>query len=162
MKTGMIKYIVVSLFIFTCTSLIAQPTPKDKEAVIKTLDSNKKALEHLDVNGKENLFVENSVLIESGKVEGTYRDYLAHRIGPELGDFRSFKFENYKVDVTVVGDYAFATETYNYSITLKKDDSEIKRRGVATSVLKKENGMWKIVSRENGKVVSMHNSSRKA
>jgi len=100
-------------------------------------------------------------LIESGKVEGTYQDYLAHHIGPELGDFTSFKFDPYNVAefdpynvaVTVTGDYAFAVETYNYTIVLKKDNSEIKRKGVASSFLKKENGVWKIVH--------MHNSSRK-
>lgn len=151
MKLQSLKYTIVFLVISYAQSF-AQATT-DKDAVIKTLDSYKKALERLDVKGTENLFVENSVVIESGKVEGRYEDYLAHHIGPELGDFRSFQFENYKVDVSVVGDYAFATETYNYVITLKKDDSVIKRKGVATSVLKKENGLWKIVN--------MHNSSRK-
>ncbi|MBZ0247289.1 MAG: nuclear transport factor 2 family protein, partial [Cyclobacteriaceae bacterium] len=111
------------------------------------------ALENLDVTGTDVLFIANSQIIESGKVEGTYQDYLAHHIGPELGDFKSFQFENYKVEVTIAGDYAFAVETYNYNIVLKKDNTEIKRRGVASSFLKKEDNDWKIVH--------MHNSSRK-
>lgn len=125
----------------------------DSEKVKETLLKYKDALEKLDVTGTDILFVANSQIIESGKVEGTYQDYLAHHIGPELGDFKSFKVENYKVDVTVTGDYAFAVETYNYTIILKKDNTEIKRRGVASSFLKKENETWKIVH--------MHNSSRK-
>lgn len=125
----------------------------DSEKVKETLLKYKDALEKLDVTGTDILFAANSQIIESGKVEGTYQDYLAHHIGPELGDFKSFKFENYKVDVTVTGDYAFAVETYNYTIILKKDNTEIKRRGVASSFLKKENETWKIVH--------MHNSSRK-
>ena len=125
----------------------------DSEKVKETLLKYKDALEKLDVTGTDILFVANSQIIESGKVEGTYQDYLAHHIGPELGDFKSFKFENYKVDITVTGDYAFAVETYNYTIILKKDNTEIKRRGVASSFLKKENDTWKIVH--------MHNSSRK-
>ena len=60
------------------------------------------------MTGTERLFLANSQIIESEKVAGTYQDYLAHHIGPELGDFKSFKFETYKVDVTVTGDYAFA------------------------------------------------------
>ena len=125
----------------------------DPEKVKETLSKYKGALEKLDVSGTESLFVSNSQIIESGKVEGTYQDYLAHHIGPELGDFSSFKFDNYNVNVTLAGDYAFAVETYNYTIVLKKDNAEIKRKGVASSFLKKENGTWKIVH--------MHNSSRK-
>lgn len=125
----------------------------DEQKIKDVLSSYKNALEKLDVTGTDVLFIANSQIIESGKVEGTYQDYLAHHIGPELGDFSSFKFDPYSVAVTVAGDYAFAVETYNYTIVLKKDNSEIKRKGVASSFLKKENGVWKIVH--------MHNSSRK-
>lgn len=137
--------------IFLAVGTLSAQTEEAK--VKQVLSSYKEALENLVVKGTDVLFVSNSQIIESGKVEGTYQEYLAHHIGPELGDFSSFKFDNYKVEVTVTGDYAFAVETYNYTIVLKKDNSEIKRRGVASSFLKKENGSWKIVH--------MHNSSRK-
>lgn len=139
------------LFLF----LNAIPTfgQDDTEKVKQTLSKYKNSLERLDTTGTGNLFASNSQIIESGKVEGTYQDYLAHHIGPELDDFTSFKFDNYKIEVTLVGDHAFAVETYNYTIILKKDNTEIKRRGVASSFLKKENDTWKIVH--------MHNSSRK-
>lgn len=137
--------------IFLAVGTLSAQTEEAK--VKQVLSSYKEALENLVVKGTDVLFVSNSQIIESGKVEGTYQEYLAHHIGPELGDFSSFKFDNYKVEVTVTGDYAFAVETYNYTIVLKKDNSEIKRRGVASSFLKKENGSWRIVH--------MHNSSRK-
>jgi uncharacterized protein (TIGR02246 family) len=140
----------ICVILSSCRLLYAQT---DEQKVKDVLSSYKNALEKLDVKGTDVLFVPNSQIIESGKVEGTYQDYLAHHIGPELGDFTSFRFENYKVEVTVTGDYAFAVEIYNYSIVLKKDNSEIKRKGVASSFLKKENGVWKIAH--------MHNSSRK-
>lgn len=153
MKTKTVRYLLASILVLAYALSFGQTNSGDKAAVIKTLDGYKKALERLDVKGTEKLFEENSVIIESGSVEGTYSQYLDHHIGPELGDFKSFQFENYKVNVTVTGDYAFAMETYNYVIVLKKDNSEIKRKGVATSFLKKESGTWKIVN--------MHNSSRK-
>lgn len=139
--------------IFLFIQAIPAAAQSDSEMVKQTLSQYKEALEKLDVTGTENLFAATSQIIESGKVEGTYQDYLAHHIGPELGDLKSFKFENYKVDVTLTGDYAFAVETYNYTIILKKDNAEIKRTGVASSFLRKENDMWKIMH--------MHNSSRK-
>ena len=137
--------------IFLAVGTLSAQTEEAK--VKQVLSSYKEALENLDVKGTDVLFVSNSQIIESGKVEGTYQEYLAHHIGPELGDFSSFKFDNYKVEVTVTGDYAFAVETYNYTIVLKKDNSEIKRKGVASSFVKKESEVWKIVH--------MHNSSRK-
>jgi hypothetical protein len=54
-----------------------------------------------------------------------------------LKSFKSFEYDDYKVDVKVDGMYAFATETYNYIIISAKDNSEIKHKGVSTSVLKK-------------------------
>lgn len=146
---SLLNILILTLIFYTTPSAAQSESEKVKE----TLSKYKAALEKLDVTGTDNLFAANSQIIESGKVEGTYQDYLAHHIGPELGDFKSFKFENYKVDVTVTGDYAFAVETYNYTIILKKDNTEITRRGVASSFLKKENNAWKIVH--------MHNSSRK-
>ena len=67
--------------------------------------------------------------------------------------FKSFTFSDYKVDTTVSGEYAFSTETYNYTIVVAKDDKVLKRKGISTSVLKKMNGQWKIMM--------SHNSSRK-
>jgi uncharacterized protein (TIGR02246 family) len=149
MKT--FKSLIISLLlILPFTSCFAQSeTDKVKQALTKY----KQALEGLDVSGTDVLFTANSQIIESGKVEGTYQDYLANHIGPELGHFKSFKFENYEVEVTVSGKYAFAVETYHYTIVLDKDDSEVKRKGAATSFLEKDNGQWKIKH--------MHNSSRK-
>lgn len=144
------KLLILVTLLLSVGLLYAQT---EEQKVKDVLSAYKNALEKLDVKGTDVLFVANSQIIESGKVEGTYQDYLAHHIGPELGDFTSFKFDPYNVVVTVTGDYAFAVETYNYTIILKKDNSEIKRKGVASSFLKKENGVWKIVH--------MHNSSRK-
>ena len=116
----------------------------DAEAVKKTLNAYKSKIESLDTTGTAKLFVINSKIIEQGKDEGTISHYLEHHLGPELKDFKSFKFGNYKVDVTLTGNYAFTTESYTYTITLK-DDKEIKSNGFATSVLQKLKGDWKIV-----------------
>lgn len=149
MKTIINSFVLLFLLSVVHVSYAQSETDKVKQVLAKY----KNALESLDVAGTDVLFAGNSQIIESGKVEGTYQDYLAHHIGPELGDFKTFQFENYKVEVTIAGDYAFAVETYNYAIVLKKDNTEIKRRGVASSFLKKEDNDWKIVH--------MHNSSRK-
>jgi ketosteroid isomerase-like protein len=70
-----------------------------------------------------------------------------------MEEFKFFTFSDYKVDVNISGEYAFSTETYNYTIIVAKNSKVLKRKGIGTSVLKKMNGEWKIM-------VS-HNSSRK-
>ena len=126
----------------------------DKEAVKSVLNEYKKAIEKLDTTGIVNLFVKDSKVFEQAKDEGTIGHYLEHHLGPELKDFKSFTFSDYKVDVTVTGSYAFSTETYIYTIVLAKDGKEIKSQGVATSVLQKTKNGWKIMQ--------THSSFRKA
>lgn len=134
--------------------LTAVPSAGDAEvAAVKTvLASYKSALERLDLTGVEAFFATDNQVVESGKVEGSYADYRDHHIGPELGHFASFKFSDYTVAVRLEGPLALATETYRYTIVLKDKPEPIERQAVATSVLKKFDGAWKIIS--------MHSSSR--
>lgn len=149
------KNLVLTLA-FTFVVLIpafAQANKTDEtERVKQVLNSYKKSIEALDATKTTQLFTSDSKVYESGGVEGTYAQYLDHHLGPELKVFKSFNFSDYKVDVDVDGPYAFATETYVYTIVLAKDGSTIKKKGVATSILKNVNGEWKIVN--------YHSSSR--
>ena len=139
--------------IILLASLASYSQTKDVEAVKTVLKQYNAAIEKLDVTGTEKLFTKDSKIFESGGSEGTYAHYLEHHLGPEFKEFSSFKFNDYKAEVKVDGKYAFTTETYGYTIVVAKDKQEVKRKGVATSVLKKLNGEWTIM-------VS-HNSSRK-
>ena len=145
------KILIAILFFFASIHLFAQTN--DAEAAKAVLKQYKDAIEKLDVTGTEKLFTADSKIYESGGSEGSYAHYLEHHLGPEFKEFKSFKYSDYKVEVQIDGNYAFATETYNYIIILAKDNSEVKRKGVATSVLKKGKGEWKIMI--------SHNSSRK-
>lgn len=124
----------------------------EASAVRAVLAEYKSAIERLDATGTERLFTGDSAIFETGGVEGTYANYLAHHLGPELKAFRAFGYSNYKVEVRFEGPVARATETYGYRIETKAGEIA-ERRGVATSVLRKVGGQWKIVS--------MHNSARK-
>ena len=124
----------------------------EADAVRHVLSDYKAAIERLDARGTERLFAADSMIFETGGSEGTYANYLAHHLTPELGEFKSFKFGDYKIDVRFEGPLALATESYTYRIETKAGETA-ERLGVATSVLKKDNGRWKIVM--------MHNSARR-
>ena len=133
---------LVFLFIFSLSVANAQ---KQKEEDVKNvLKVYQMHLEKLDTTGITALFTSDAKVFEGGKDEGGIGGYLSHHLGPELKAFKSFKFSDYKVDVKLNGDYAYTMETYLYTITLVKDDSQIKSQGVATSVLRKTKEGWKI------------------
>lgn len=127
-------------------------TNADEAAVKDILSRYKSAIERLDATGTEALFAPDSAIFETGGVEGTYAQYLDHHLGPELKAFKAFAFSDYQVTVRFEGPIALATETYNYRIETRSGEIA-ERRGVATSVLKKIDGQWKILT--------MHNSARK-
>jgi ketosteroid isomerase-like protein len=147
--------IVVSLF---TVNLSAQKNQRDKQAVLQVMSQYKNAVESLNAKETPNLFSNDSQVFESGGVEGNYAHYLEHHLGPELNYFKSFKFNNYKAEVQIDLPYAFVTETYNYEIVVKANPQKerkervITKKGVATSILKKTNEVWKIIK--------THSSSR--
>ncbi len=130
----------------------AKPAVGGSAAVIAVLDAYKTAVEKLDVSRTADLFAKDSLIYETGGVEGNYPTYLEHHLTPELAEFSAFKFNDYKVEVRLEPPYAFATETYVYRIVVKADGKVVERQGVTSSVLRKQGGKWRIL-------VS-HNSSR--
>ena len=123
----------------------------DEAAVRSVLLRYKSAIERLDATGTERLFTADSVIFETGGSDGSYSQYLASHLGPELRKLKAFKFSDYKVGVRFEGPVALASESYKYRIETATGEV-VDRVGVATSVLKKEDGQWKILS--------MHNSAR--
>ncbi|KKC24091.1 DUF4440 domain-containing protein [Sphingomonas sp. ABOLD] len=152
MSTCVKMIIAVSIALPAAAWAQSDARTTDTRAVAAALSQYKDAIEKLDAAGTEQLFTTDARVFETGASEGSYATYLAHHLGPELKQFKSFRFSDYKVDVRFEGSVALATETYRYRIEPKTGEAA-ERLGVATSVLKKMNGRWKIVS--------MHNSARK-
>ena len=136
-----------------CTPAEARLTNcgNQRAAVSRILADYRAAIERLDARGTERLFATQSAVFENGGVEGTYANYLAHHLGPELGHFRSFRFSNVRLELWCEGNVAVATETYNYRIE-RTEGAPIERRGVTTSVLRRSGRNWQIIN--------MHGSSR--
>lgn len=143
------SFIAATLFSITVSAAAQQP---DREGAAAVLLSYKSAVERLDITGVEKLFAPDAIVIESGKVEGNFDAYRDHHLGPELKEFKSFAFGDYKADIKLEGPVAIATETYTYRIVLKSGEA-LDRLGVATSVLKWNGQVWQIIT--------THSSSRK-
>jgi ketosteroid isomerase-like protein len=137
---------------------IAVDVSAEKEAVVVVMKNYKDAVQNLTTEGTKELFTSEATVFESGGSEGTYENYESHHLGPELKAFDSFTFSDYTIDVKIDLPYAFTTETYIFTIGIKankekgRDARIIKKKGVATSDLKKIDGQWKITK--------THSSSR--
>lgn len=128
----------------TLSALPATAQTGDEAAVAAVLATYRDALTARNLDGTSELFAVDSQVVEQGKVEGSYADYVEHHIGPELGHITNFVFNDYEVTVSVEGDIALATETYVYRLDLD-DGRTIERQGVATSALRRMEGGWRIV-----------------
>ena len=60
----------------------------DAAAVRAVFHDYLEAVETLNPKGTEHLFSKDSTIFESGGSEGTYANFLAHHLTPELGEFR--------------------------------------------------------------------------
>ena len=110
---------------------------KNAELVKSLLKRYNNATQMLDVTGTERFFTADSKIYESGGSEGNYAHYIEHHLTPGSKEFKSFIYSDYKTDVQVDSNYAYAIETYNYTIIATEEKMEVKRKGVATSALKK-------------------------
>ncbi len=161
--------ILVIVFAFTSCKEQDQKTKKnieieevnidiEKEAVSTVMKSYKDAIQNLTTEGTIELFTKEATVFESGGSEGTYANYVAHHLGPELDYFKSFVFSDYVIDVKIDMPFSFVTESYVYTLVIKENEEHgteertIKKRGVATTSLKKIDGKWKITK--------THSSSR--
>ncbi len=152
MRRFQIAALAVTMTIATPIATWAQPVQGDYAGALEVVASYKAALEKLDITGVEKLFAPDAQIFENGGVEGNFDHYRDHHLGPELKAFKAFSFSDYKASVRGEGDVALVTETYTYTIILANDE-KVERAGVATTLLKRSNGQWQIVS--------AHSSSRK-
>ena len=152
MKKALPLLIIIGLQLL-CNITNAQNSiySSDKENVVAVMKLYKDAIQNLTTEGTFELFAPDATIFEQGKIEGTYNEYISHHLGPELEHFKSFTFSDYEIQTTINLPFAFTTENYLYTIVLKgnetKDTEEriIQSRGVATSILQKIGGEWKII-----------------
>lgn len=149
-----LKFItLLTLFLLTVNLTNAKDTSniKDKKEVKSVMKAYKDEIQNLTTECTFELFTPDAIIFEQGKLEGTYKEYISHHLGPELGHFKSFTFSDYAIQTTVNSPYAFTTENYIYTIVLKANKTKstkertIKSKGVAKSILQKIDGKWKII-----------------
>ena len=93
------KKVMLVLSLLTAFAIKSYSQGTEEGAVKKVLQEYKSSIEKLSTTGVIDLFVANSEVRESGKIEGTIAAYLDHHLGSELKEFKSFKFSDYTAKV---------------------------------------------------------------
>ena len=103
------------------------------------------AMEASDLDAAEALFASDSLIFETGGVEGTWKNYRDHHIGPELDAIESFVISRTEPteSKSADGSMAFVAWPIEYTIRLT-DERLIESRGTVTFVLEQQEGRYKI------------------
>jgi ketosteroid isomerase-like protein len=83
-------------------------------------------------------------IYEGGGINIGWVDYRDHHLGPELEEFENLQFAHRETKVTLLSGGESAYATARYSLKAKMGERDIDSEGLATYVLVKVDGGWKI------------------
>ena len=120
--------------------LPAQSIPPDIAAFFKAYDT---AFNARDIDKLATLYHPEVTIFEGSGINRGWVDYRDNHLGPELTSFQDLQWAHTNLVVHMLGDAA-AYVTGDYSIKYKIGDRAVDSGGIATHVLVKEQGAWRI------------------
>jgi uncharacterized protein (TIGR02246 family) len=130
----------LALLIGASAGLFAQSTPPEIGAFFKAYDA---AFNARDIEKLAALYHPDVTIFEGAGINRGWVDYRDNHLGPELKSFQDLQWAHSNLVVHMLGDLA-AYVTADYSIKYKLEGRAVDSGGIATHVLVKEQGAWKI------------------
>lgn len=84
------RHLVVLFTVVVATAMSGARGQESPKTPIEIAAAYLAAMEASDLDAAESLFAANSVIFETGGVEGSWKDYRERHIGPELDSIESF------------------------------------------------------------------------
>ena len=131
---------VVAVLFASVVSVSAQSKEAEITAFFKSYDA---AFNARDINKLATLYHPDVTIFEGSGVNNGWVDYRDNHLGPELKSFQDLQWAHSNIVVHMLGDSA-AYVTADYTIKYKSGDRVVDSGGIATHVLVKEKGSWKI------------------
>ena len=115
------------------------------KAVTDVLTRAAQAVEKGDLAALDKIWAnsEDVTVFESGHANFGWNDYRNNHLAPELKEFKNTKYAFSDLKVKVDGRTAWAT--FKYSISAEIEAKKIEGGGLATAILEKREGKWRIV-----------------
>lgn len=118
----------------------AQTHDADVLAFFKAYDA---AFNAKDLTKLATLYHPDVTIFEGGGINRGWADYRDNHLGPELKAFQDLQWAHSNIIVHTLGPAA-AYVTADYSIKYKTTERAVDSGGIATHVLVKDGGQWKI------------------
>jgi len=123
------------------TPALAQQS--DSARVVATIEAFRQALASGDSAGAIRLFADGGRILESGGVESV-GEYRSHHLGADIQFLRATSTTRSPLDVTVVGDAAWAVSTS--TTTGEVRGRAVNSSGAELMVLRRTDSGWRIVA----------------
>lgn len=117
----------------------------DQRAVVEVIQQNATAFAKNDLATMQKIWddSEQVVIFEGGHANYGWADYRDNHLVPEMKEIQNTKYEFTDIKPRVSGKFAYATMKYSISGDVNKRHFD--SAGVATAVLEKIRGKWKLV-----------------
>ena len=128
-------------------SLIAGPvtlSPQSRESeVVAFFKAYDAAFNARDIDKLATMYHADVTIFEGSGINRGWVDYRDNHLGPELKSFQDLVWSHSNIVVHMLGETS-AYVTADYAIKYKSGDRVVDSGGIATHVLVKEQGNWKI------------------
>jgi uncharacterized protein (TIGR02246 family) len=121
-------------------TLNAQSREPEVLAFFKAYDA---AFNARDIDKLATMYHADVTIFEGSGINTGWIDYRDNHLGPELKSFQDLVWSHSKIVVHMLGDTS-AYVTADYAIKYKAGERAVDSGGIATHVLVKEQGNWKI------------------
>ena len=132
--------IVAALIASASVAPSAQSRDSEVITFFKTYDE---AFNARDIQKLATMYHQDVTIFEGSGINRGWIDYRDNHLGPELKSFQDLQWAHSNIVVHMLGDAA-AYVTADYTIKYKSGDRAVDSGGIATHVLVKEQGAWKI------------------
>lgn len=133
------RIIAVSLIVVPA-GLWAQSGQSDVTAFFKAYDA---AFNAKNTDKLATMYHPDVTIFEGSGINRGWVDYRDNHLGPELKSFQNLQWAHSNMTVHMLGDTA-AYVTADYTIKYQAGDRAVDSGGIATHVLVKDQGQWKI------------------
>lgn len=125
------------------------PQSADAQRVVRTMQALFAAAERNDMAALDTLYAGDSLLvIEGAGINRGWKDYRDNHLGPELKEFKNFKYRPFEIEARVVGDVAWVT--YRYAISADMGERKLDSVGRGTAILERRGAKWVVRLTQTG------------
>ena len=138
-----VRAVLVSAMVVGLGAGVAAQDSPDVKAITAVFVEYDRAFNAKDLDRLAAFYHPDVTVYEGGGINPGWADYRDRHLGPELKAFNNLKFEHIKIVVTMIGPGA-AYVTGEYLLDATTEAREVKSGGLATYVMIRDAGQWKI------------------